>query len=132
MPLKVTLKPNEKIVINQSVIENGPMKAELVLLSKATILRDKEILSDADATTFGKTLYFLVQMMYLFPETEAERLPVLTKMLTSSLSNPQNEMRKPLEEINSLISAGAYYKALRICKKIIQAEGDTLNHGNQQ
>lgn len=132
MPLKVTLKPNEKIVINQSVIENGPVKAELVVLSKATILRDKEILTDADATSFGKTLYFLVQMMYLFPETEADRLPVLKKMLKPTLSKPQNEMKDLLEEIKRLIDERAYYKALRICKKVIQVEEDTPSHGHQQ
>ena len=43
MALKITLKPNEKIIISGVVVTNGPVKAELLIENKTAILRQKNI-----------------------------------------------------------------------------------------
>ena len=65
MPLKISLKPGEKFVLNGAVIENGDRRANLVLQNKASVLREKDILQAADVDTPVKRIYFPIMMMYL-------------------------------------------------------------------
>ena len=51
MPLKLTLKPEEKVVINGAVLANGPSKTTLSIENSAIILRQKDIMQESDATT---------------------------------------------------------------------------------
>ena len=44
MPLKLSLKPGEKFVLNGAVVQNGDRRAVLVLQNKASVLREKDII----------------------------------------------------------------------------------------
>ena len=65
MPLKLSLKPGEKFVLNGAVVENGDRRATLVLQNKAAVLREKDIMQQAEANTPARRIYFPVMMMYL-------------------------------------------------------------------
>lgn len=51
MPLKISLKPGEKFVLNGAVIENGDRRSVLVLQNKASVLREKDIMHEEQVTT---------------------------------------------------------------------------------
>ena len=68
MPLKLSLKPGERFVLNGAVLANGDRRANLIIQSKASILREKDILQQEDANTPAKRISFPVMMMYLDPE----------------------------------------------------------------
>ena len=51
MPLKLSLKPGEKFVLNGAVLANGDKRASLVLQNKACVLREKDIMQPDEATT---------------------------------------------------------------------------------
>jgi flagellar protein FlbT len=40
MPLKLSLKPGERFVVNGAVLQNGDRRAVLLLQNKASILRE--------------------------------------------------------------------------------------------
>jgi len=65
MPLKVELKPFERIIIGQSVVTNSDTRAKFLIDGKAPILREKDILTAETANTPVKRLYLCIQMMYL-------------------------------------------------------------------
>ena len=65
MPLKLSLKPGEKFVVNGAVIQNGDRRGVLLLQNKASVLREKDIMQPQDADTPAKRIYFPVMMMYL-------------------------------------------------------------------
>ena len=65
MPLKLSLKPGEKFVLNGAVVENGDRRATLVLQNKASVLREKDIMQEHEVDTPAKRIYFPVMMMYL-------------------------------------------------------------------
>jgi flagellar protein FlbT len=65
MPLKLSLKPGEKFVLNGAVVMNGDRRATLVLQNKASVLREKDIMQPEDAITPARRIYFPVMMMYL-------------------------------------------------------------------
>src|SRR5215472_1069013 len=69
MPLKLSLKPGEKFVLNGAVLANGDKRASLVVQNKACVLREKDIMQPADANTPARRIYFPIMMMYLDPET---------------------------------------------------------------
>ena len=58
MPLKLSLKPGEKFVLNGAVLANGDKRTSLVIQNKACVLREKDIMQPKDAKTPAK-FYFL-------------------------------------------------------------------------
>ena len=70
MPLKVELKPNERIIIGACVITNTDQRARLLIDgNNIPILREKDILMPEKADTPVKQIYLCVQMMYLAKDT---------------------------------------------------------------
>src|SRR6202789_3620654 len=65
MPLKLSLKPGEKFVLNGAVVQNGDRRSALLLQNKASVLREKDIMQVEDAKTPSRRIYFPVMMMYL-------------------------------------------------------------------
>src|ERR1700743_2897846 len=72
MPLKLTLKPNEKVLIGTSVIANGPAKTEFVVLNRVPVVRERDIISEEKADTIGKKLYVTSLNMYVDPGREKD------------------------------------------------------------
>src|SRR3954463_2896460 len=65
MPLKLSLKPGEKFVLNGAVVQNGDRRGVLVLQNKASVLREKDIMQVEDANSPARRVYFPVMLMYL-------------------------------------------------------------------
>src|SRR5450631_3817174 len=65
MPLRVELKPFERIIIGESVIINSGTRTSFLIDGEAPILREKDTVTAETANTPVKRLYFCVQMMYL-------------------------------------------------------------------
>ena len=42
MPLKLSLKPGEKFVLNGAVVQNGDRRGVLILQNKASVLREND------------------------------------------------------------------------------------------
>src|SRR5579872_1854638 len=65
MPLKLSLKPGEKFVLNGAVVQNGDRRGVLLLQNKASVLREKDIMQAEEANSPSRRIYFPVMMMYL-------------------------------------------------------------------
>jgi hypothetical protein len=66
MPLKIQLKPKERVIINGAVIEgHDDARTEIVVLNNASVMRQKHILQQDEANTPVKRLYFALQMLYI-------------------------------------------------------------------
>ena len=65
MPLRVELKPFERIIIGETVIINSGTRTSFLIDGEAPILREKDTVTAETANTPVKRLYFCVQMMYL-------------------------------------------------------------------
>jgi flagellar biosynthesis repressor protein FlbT len=72
MPLKLTLKPNEKVLIGTSVIANGPAKTEFVVLNRVPVVRERDIITEEKADTVAKKLYVTILNMYINPAKEKD------------------------------------------------------------
>jgi flagellar protein FlbT len=126
MALKVELKPNERIIIGNSVIRNGEQRTRFFIEGDAPILREKDILTPATADTPAKKVYLAVQLMYLQNDLSTHNeiyFPLVRDFLGAAPS------AMPLiAEINNRILSGDLYKALRSAKKLVAYEQDLMEH----
>lgn len=129
MPLKLSLKPGEKFVLNGAVVQNGDRRGVLILQNKASVLREKDIMQVSEVTTPAKRIYFPVMMMYL----DEGAAPTLLDEFTLRLSEFMGATRNP-EAMADCISASRhvlareYYKALMAARKLVEYEEQRLGN----
>ncbi|ABE38908.1 flagellar biosynthesis repressor FlbT [Rhodopseudomonas pseudopalustris] len=124
MPLRVELKPFERIVIGQSVITNSDTRTTFLIDGDAPILREKDILTSESANTPVKRVYLCVQMMYLqndIPAYQELYLGFIKELLEAVPS-----FRDTIEATSNLILSGQLYKALRELRPLIKREEELL------
>lgn len=130
MPLKIALKPNEKIIVGGSVIENvNPRKMNIMIHNDATILRENDILKFEDANTPIKRLYYTIQEMYLLGEIE-KSVPLHDTFhtMTRDVLNACPSQTHLILEISEYVFQNKFYKALKLCKNLIEYETMLLEH----
>ncbi|ESQ91789.1 flagellar biosynthesis repressor FlbT [Asticcacaulis sp. AC460] len=127
MPLKLSLKPGERFVLNGAVVQNGDRRCSLVLQNKASVLREKDIMQQAEANSPARHVYFPVMMMYL-DEAGAEKyydefLRRMTEFM-NVIANPA--VLQECVAISRSLMTKEYYKALMGCRKLIDYEDERL------
>ncbi|MDO8980178.1 MAG: flagellar biosynthesis repressor FlbT [Afipia sp.] len=125
MPLRVELKPFERIVIGQSVITNSEHRATFLIDGDTPILREKDILTAETANTPVKRIYLCVQQMYLeddIPKYQELYLGFVRDMLEAVPSS-----REQIEAASNHILNGDLYKALREIRKLMKREEELLS-----
>jgi flagellar protein FlbT len=129
MPLKLSLKPGEKFVLNGAVLTNGDKRTSLVIQNKACVLREKDIMQPQDATTPARRIYVPIMMMYLDPDEGEQYYNEFALRMTEFMGAIQNrQMLTVCIEISRDVMSGAYYKALISCRKLFDFEQECLNY----
>jgi flagellar protein FlbT len=130
MPLKITLKPNEKVIIGTAVVSNGHSKSELVIHNRVPVVRQKDLLSEEEANTPAKKIYFMILNMYLNPGKEVSFHDFYSPLLHHIIGMSVDERGIELStDMSKRIVEGDYYKALKICKKLIEYEAEVIKDG---
>lgn len=126
MTLKVTLKPNERIVVNGCVIRNSQRRNTLIFESHADIVRESDLLDEgAQATPVAKA-YFLVQTALIRADLRDKVVPVAQKHLGRLAACFAEERRLPIFEAANYVSIRDYYKALRALRPLLRYEAELL------
>jgi len=130
MSLRLKLKPNEKIIIGNTVIENGPKSASFLVHNKTTILREKDILTEETASSPAKRIYFIVQLMYMSGSFEnsknqhSEYFQLTRDFMTAC---PTEKAITLISEIGDKILSDNLYGALKMCNKLVEYENEVMN-----
>jgi flagellar protein FlbT len=128
MPLKLKLKPLEKIAIGGCVIQNiGNANTSLLLLNNAAVLREKDVLNPVNAVTVGQMLYCAISELYV----DSHSYPHLSQLICELLRiyirenpNAPNDILDAFGEVCFNLAVGDYYKALKSTKLLIWHEID--------
>jgi len=129
MALKVELKPGERIIIGDCVVTNSDQRTRLLIEGETPILREKDILTAAQADTPAKRIYLAIQLMYTSKDPKQHH-DVYFKLIRDVLVAAPSTW--PLiEEINNHILTGEMYKALKTAKKLIAYETELLDHAQR-
>jgi len=127
MPLKLSLKPGEKFVLNGAVVQNGDRRGVLVLQNKASVLREKDIMQAEDATSPARRIYFPVMMMYLDEPGAVRYYDEFAHRLSEFMSAIRNpDVLDDCVAISRNVMGREYYKALMGCRKLIDYEDERL------
>ena len=129
MPLKLSLKPGEKFVLNGAVVQNGDRRASLILQNKASVLREKDIMQAEAVTSPARHIYFPVMMMYL-DEAGAQRYyDEFSRRLAEFMGVIQNPViLSECLAVSKHVIAKEYYKGLMLARKLIESEDERLGH----
>ena len=126
MGLKISLKPNERLVINSAVITNaGNSDCAIIVENKATILRKNNIMAEKEADTPCKQLYFIIQLMYLDNENLTKHSQNF-RQLSEDILKAAPSTSPYIDEIRRHVSLEKYYEGLKSTKKLIDYEKELL------
>lgn len=132
MPLKLSLKPGEKLVLNGAVLTNGDKRASLIIQNKACLLREKDIMQPEDATTPARRIYMPIMMMYLDSDNGEQYYNDFALRMTEFMGAIRNrEALAYCVEISRDVMSTNYYRALMTCKKLFDFERERLSYDPQ-
>ena len=120
MPLRVELKPFERIVIGESVIINSATRASFIVDGETPILREKDTVTEETANTPARRLYYSVQMMYLKNDVARYREPYIRHL--AELRTAMPDARDEIDAANHHVASGTLYKALKEIRKLMKRE----------
>jgi flagellar protein FlbT len=127
MPLKLSLRPGEKFVVNGAVVQNGDRRAALVLQNKAAVLREKDIMQPEEASSPARRIYFPVMLMYLDAEGRDDAFSEFAQRLAEFMGAVRDpEVLADCVGVSRDVMAGDYYKALMRCRRLIAFEDERL------
>lgn len=128
MALKITLKPNEKMIVGGAVVTNGNIKnTDLIIENNVPVLRQKDILSEKNATSLCSRIYFLIQLMYIDKVNLTDHQHTYWK-LVHELLDAIPKLTGHIDQINENILGGNFYRALKLAGKLIDYEQEVLKH----
>jgi flagellar protein FlbT len=126
MALKITLKPQEKLIISGAVITNGAGRSDFIVENSVPILRQKDIMSLNDADSPCKKIYFAIQLMYVDGKNMAEHHRAYWELVQDVAAAAPSQ--KPLlQEISENILQDRHYQSLKLTKKLIAYEQEVIN-----
>lgn len=125
MPLKLSLKPGEKFVLNGAVVQNGDRRGVLVLQNKASVLREKDIMQESEVSSPSRRIYFPVMMMYLDEDRAETYYEEFARRLSEFMSVIRNpDVLADCVIVSKHVLGREYYKALMSCRKLIDYEDE--------
>jgi flagellar protein FlbT len=124
----VPLRPGQTLVINGAVVRMGADGLSLDLDLKTPVLTEDDLLSEDEATTPAKRIYFLLLVMYLDPSSyDATYLPFMDRVIELLQATSIREVRENLRIIVQCVDTGRQYEALQACRALVLFEKEVLS-----
>jgi flagellar biosynthesis repressor protein FlbT len=120
MPLKIELKPNERVILGDCIITNAGGRTRLAIDGRVPILREKDIMDPRRAESPAKRIYLALQLIYTSREPRAHC--ALYLQLARETLREAPGARPYIDRINNRMLTGELYKALKEARKLIAYE----------
>jgi flagellar protein FlbT len=124
MPLKIELKPGERVIVGDSIVTNTNHRARLLVEGSAPILREKDIMTAEQANTPAKRIYLAVQLMYTARDPRLHHETYLLLMADFMQAAPSAWPH--IAAVKNYILAGELYKALKSANALIAYESELI------
>lgn len=120
MPLKIELKPFERLLIGNAAIRNGSRRASFIIETVTKFLRESDVITESEADTACKRLYLTLTVMYLSDDPAAAENLFIAQ--ASELMAAVPSTAPFIQEIYKEIEAREFYRALKRGKELVQYE----------
>lgn len=119
--LKITLRPGERILLGGALLTNGDQAAKFRIENEVPVLREKDLLSEEQADTVCKRIYFAIQLMYFDPANIASHHKTYWSEVRKLVEVAPSAI--PLvDEIGEHIVKERFYQGLKVTRKLIDYE----------
>lgn len=129
--LVLKLGPNERVLINGAVIENGERRSKLAIVTPgANILRLRDAIHPEAANTPVRRVCYVAQLVLSGDaDADATRLQLLRgiEQLSQVLTDPDS--RQLLAAAGAAVLAGQHYQALKALRCLLPREERLLAAG---
>lgn len=123
MPLKLSLRPGEAVIVNGAVIRNGDRRGSVLLQNRARVMREKDVVFPEQLKSTGLQVYFAVMQLYLTGEIEGTYLEQASAALAEAISTTDSpEHRQQLVDISAALAAGETYQALAGARRLLRVD----------
>ncbi len=126
--LVISLKPNEKFLVNGAILSNGPKRGQICITDdNVHVLRMSDAIHPDDVNTPVKRVYYSAQLV-LSGDASSEQMNQKVQDGLSGLIEvfADTPLVKSLEKAKSAASLGRYYSVLCALKPLISVEEDLL------
>jgi flagellar protein FlbT len=124
VPLKIELKPGERLILGGCVVINDGRRTRLAIEGAMPVLREKDIMTARQANSPAKRLYLAVQRMYTSMRTQENYADYCA--LTRGIVEAAPCTRRFIDSINNRMLTGELYEALKETRKLIAYEKELL------
>ena len=130
MPLRITLKPLERIIINGALIRNGNRAGEMFVETHCKFLRESEIIREEEIDTPCKQLWMTMQVLHL-AENPAEP-QVLLFQQAKELMKIMPSAAPFIAAMSKALEEDYTYKALKEVRQLVFHERDLAEEERRQ
>jgi flagellar biosynthesis repressor protein FlbT len=129
MPLNLTLKAHEKLIVNGAVLSNNsPRSITLSFHNKAQLLQQKDVLLPEEANTPLLRTYFALQCLYLDPESAESHRQLFMNFASQLFAATGNaDIRNAITAALVHVGAGEFYRALSALRAAVPVERQLLD-----
>jgi len=129
MPLKLTLKPRERFVLNGGVLVNGDRRSDLIVENQVSLLRGRDVLKPDEADTPMKRIYFTIMMMYMDGGLEGDYYDQFSELMTDFMcAITTKEVVQKCHRILDDVHEQRFYTAMMMSKSLLPFEKERLEY----
>jgi flagellar biosynthesis repressor protein FlbT len=124
--MHITLRANEKIYINGAVLKPD-RKVSLELMNDAVFLLQAHVMTEADATTPMRQLYYIVQLMLMEPSDLAINGTVFQQQCAAMAGvYRQPAILDGLAKVAALVGRRRHFDALKVIRSLLPLEQEMI------
>ena len=113
------------MIIDGAVVTNGSNRCELYIENSVPILRQKDIMSEKEANSPTRRIYFVIQLMYIDEKNLALHHKTYWELVQDCIQAASATL--PLiDQISKKILSGQYYHALKLARNLIDYEKEVI------
>ena len=129
MPLKLTLKPHERFVLNGGVLINGDRRSDLIVENQVSLLRERDVLKPDEADTPIKRIYFTIMMMYMDGGLEGDYYDQFSELMTDFMCAVTTKgVVEKCHRILDDVHEQRFYTAMMMSKSLLPFEKERLEY----
>ncbi len=125
MALRLTLRPQERVIIGGAVIRNGDTRIEFFVQNEVPVLREPDILGPGSVQTPCERIYLAIQLMYVDPAHASDHLESF-HALAADVVQAAPSCRLLIDDLTGLVTAGRLYQALKSARALIAHEKELM------
>lgn len=128
MALKLTLRPDERIVVNGCMMRNSSRRHVLTIESHADVVRGHDLLDEDAPVTPVTRVYYLVQNALIHSNLRDDLVPIIQREMANLATTFGHPSLGHIFEAANYVSVGDYYKAMRALRPVLEHEAKLFDH----